>query len=331
MVGQSFAPSIVARGLAMTFRAPIRAGGLGGAVASLFRREHHEIHAVRGIDLEVGRGEVVGFIGPNGAGKTTTLKMLSGVLHPTAGDARVLGAVPWRREHAFLRQIAMVRGSQPLGEPLELTVLDRLRFQQLLYEVTATDFRRNVDQLTRLLSLERILPRQVRALSLGERMRAGLALALLYRPQVLFLDEPTIGLDVSGVQVVRAFIAAYSRETGATILLTSHYMADVERLCRRVVLIDEGAISYDGDLEYLSRILSPFKLLTFTALGVDRDWSVYGEVVEAAPGKVTLRVPREAAPAVTGRLLADLPISDLSLQEPPLETVIDRAYRDGTA
>lgn len=330
MVGPS-TDSIVARGLTMTFRAPIRAAGLGGAVASLLRREHREIHAVRGIDLEVGRGEVVGFIGPNGAGKTTTLKMLSGVLHPTAGDARVLGAVPWRRERSFLRRIAMVRGSQPLGEPLELTVLDRLRFQQLLYEVTEADFRSSVDQLTRLLDLERILSRQVRALSLGERTRAGLALALLYRPQVLFLDEPTIGLDVSAVQLVRAFIAAYSRETGATMLLTSHYMADVERLCRRVVLIDRGGIRYDGDLERLSRSLSPFKLLTFTVSGVERDWSVYGEVLETTGGKVSLRVPRKDAAAVTGRLLAELPITDLSLQEPPLETVIGRAYREGAA
>ena len=329
MVGQPSTHSIVARGLTMIFRAPVRSAGLGGAVASLFRREYREIQAVRAIDLEVRQGEVVGFIGPNGAGKTTTLKMLSGILHPTAGEARVLGAVPWRRERAFLRRIAMVRGSQPLGEPLELTVLDRLRFQQLPYEVTDTDFRRNVDQLARLLGLERILTRQVRALSLGERTRAGLALALLYRPQVLFLDEPTIGLDVSAVQQVREFIAAYSRETGATMLLTSHYMADVERLCRRVILVDGGAIRYDGDLEQLSRSLSPFKLLTFTVTGVKRDWSVYGEVLEAAGGKVVLRVPREDASAVTGRLLAELPIPDLSLQEPPLETVIDRAYREG--
>src|SRR5262249_6852634 len=157
--------------------------------------------------------------------KTTTLKLLSGILHPTGGTARVLGHVPARREYALLRRIALIRGSQPIGGPAGLTVMDALRLQQLLYEVSAADLLRNLDELIALLDLEALLERQVRALSLGERMRAGLALALLYRPQVLFLDEPTIGLDVSAVQVIRRFIAAYSQTTGATVLLTSHYMA----------------------------------------------------------------------------------------------------------
>lgn len=316
----------------MTYRAPVRQEGLGAAVASLFRREYRMIAAVRDITFELVPGEVVGFIGPNGAGKTTTLKILSGILHPTRGEVRVLGHVPWRRERAFLRQIAMIRGSQPIGGPGELTVHDSLRYQQLIYEVPDDEFRRNLSELIDLLDLRPLLERQVRALSLGERMRAGLALALLYRPRVLFLDEPTIGLDVTAVGAVRRFIGDYSVTTGATIVLTSHYMADVEVLCNRIVLIDAGRLRYDGDLDGLARSLSPYKLVTVTtAGGVHTDWSRMGEVVAAAEGKVSMRVRREEVPAVTASLLAELPIVDLAVQEPPLESVIDRAYREGVA
>ncbi|MDP9317307.1 MAG: ATP-binding cassette domain-containing protein [Chloroflexota bacterium] len=323
---------ITVQDLEMTYRAPVREEGLRASVVSLFRREYREVRAVQDVSFELGAGEVVGFIGPNGAGKTTTLKILSGILHPTGGEARVQGFVPWRREPGFLRQIAMIRGSQPIGGPGELTVMDALRFQQLIYELSEDDFRRNLSELTELLDLGPLLQRQVRALSLGERMRAGLALSLLYRPRVLFLDEPTIGLDVSAVGMVRRFIADYSRETGASILLTSHYMADVERLCRRIVLIDKGCLRYDGDLEGLARILSPYKLVTVAVLGGTRpEWLRYGEVVEAEDGKVSLRVQREEVPAVTAELLAELPVMDLAVEEPPLESVIDRVYREGIA
>ncbi len=320
------------RDLEMTFRAPVREEGLGAAVRSLFRREYRDVEAVRGVSFELDAGEVVGFIGPNGAGKTTTLKILSGILHPTGGEARVLGYVPWRREPGFLKRIAMIRGSQPIGGPAELTVMDALRFQQLVYEVPEGEFRRNLAELTELLELGPLLQRQVRALSLGERMRSGLALSLLYRPRVLFLDEPTIGLDVSAVGMVRRFIADYSRETGAAILLTSHYMADVETLCRRIALIDGGELKYDGDLEELSRTLSPYKLLKVAvADGAKPLWDGFGEVVEAEDGKVSLRVRREEVPTITARLLAQLPVADLSVEDPPLETVIDRVYTEGVA
>ena len=323
---------ITVRDLTMTYRAPVREAGLRAAVRSLFRREYREVGAVQGISFDLEAGEVVGFIGPNGAGKTTTLKILSGILHPTGGEARVLGFVPWRREPGFLKQIAMIRGSQPIGGPGELTVMDALRFQQLIYEVAEDDFGTNLAELTELLDLGPLLQRQVRALSLGERMRAGLALSLLYRPRVLFLDEPTIGLDVTAVGMVRRFIADYSRETGATILLTSHYMADVERLCERIVLIDKGCLRYDGELEGLSRRLSPYKLVRVAVLGGMRpEWLRFGEVVEAEDGKVSLRVRREEVPAVTAQLLAELPVADLAVEEPPLESVIDRVYREGVA
>lgn len=324
--------TVAVENLEMTYTAPVRAAGLRAAVGALFRREVREVRAVRGISFTLGPGEVVGFIGPNGAGKTTTLKSLSGILHPTGGGARVLGFVPWRRERNFLWRIAMIRGSQPIGGPGELTVLDSLRFQQLIYEVPDGDFRRNLAELTAMLDLEPLLQRQVRALSLGERMRSGLALSLLYRPRVLFLDEPTMGLDVTAVGMMRRFITDYSRQTGATILLTSHYMADVETLCKRIVLIDKGTLRYDGDLGGLSATLSPYKLVKVTvADGVPPAWGRFGEVIDAEGGKVSLRVHRREVPAVTARLLAELPVADLSVEEPPLESVIDRVYREGVA
>lgn len=316
----------------MTYRAPVREAGLKAATVSLFRREFREVKAVQSISFALDAGEVIGFIGPNGAGKTTTLKMLSGILHPTGGSAHVLGFVPWKRSMGFLRQIAMIRGSQPIGGPGELTVMDALRFQQLIYEVPRADFRRNLAELTELLDLESLLTRQVRALSLGERMRLGLALALVYRPRVLFLDEPTLGLDVTAVGMIRRFIAAYSRQTGATILLTSHYMADVEALCRRIVLIDQGTLRYDGDLASLSAMLSPYKLLKVAvADDIHPVWSRFGEVVEADGSKVALRVQRQEVPSVTARLLAELSVADLSVENPPLESVIDQVYREGVA
>ncbi len=324
--------TVSVRDLGMTYRAPVREAGLRAAARSLFRREVREVRAVQGISFDLEAGEVVGFIGPNGAGKTTTLKVLSGILHPTGGEARVLGYVPWRREREFLRRIAMIRGSRPLSVPGELTVLDALRFQQLVYEVSQDGFKRNLAELTDMLDLGPLLDRQVRALSLGERMRSGLASSLLYRPEVLFLDEPTIGLDVSAVGMMRRFVADYSRETGATVLLTSHYMADVETLCRRIVLIDQGKLAYDGDLAGLSARLSPYKLLKVTLAGTgDVDWTSYGELMECDDSRVSLRVPRGEVPAVTARLLAELPVADLAVEDPPLESVIDRVYREGVA
>ena len=314
----------------MTYRAPVRAHGVRGSLRALFKRTFRSVEAVKEVTFEVEPGEVVGFIGPNGAGKTSTLKMLSGVLHPTGGEATVLGHIPWKREGAFLRQIALIRGSKPFELIAELTVMDVLRFQRLIYEVPEDDFKRYVGELTDLLDLEPLKRRQVRALSLGERMRVGFASALVYRPRVLFLDEPTIGLDVSAAASVRTFIRDYCDETGATVMLTSHAMNDVESLCKRVVLIDKGEVRFDGPLQTLATRLAPWKLLRVAVTnGGLVDWTQYGEVVGFDEGHAQIRVAREDAPAVTARLLAELPVHDLSVEDPPLESVIDLVYREG--
>ena len=326
--------AIAACGLTMTYRASVREAGLRAAVGSLFHRQVRLVDAVRALDLEVHHGEMVGFLGPNGAGKTTTMKMLAGVLHPSGGDARVLGYTPWRRQDTYLRRIALVRGSRPLDAPIDLTVLDALRFQQLVYEVPDHDFRVNLGLLSELLDLGHLLSRQLRGLSLGERMRAGLANSLLYRPQVLFLDEPTLGLDVTATAAVRRFFAEYRAQTGATILLTSHYMADVASLCRRVVLIDSGQLRYDGELSSLAARLAPWKILTVALPDGTHPpaWSSFGERLDGdgGDGRVRLRVPRHDTAAVTARLLAELDVADLSVEDPPLEAVMDQLYRDGT-
>ncbi|WP_433167444.1 ABC transporter ATP-binding protein [Kribbella sp. CA-247076] len=319
--------AIEVAGLSMSFRAPVRKSGLRAAFGSLVRREYREVQALDDVSFAIAPGEVVGFIGPNGAGKTTTMKILSGILHPTGGDVRVLGSVPWQRRTAFLKRIAFVRGSQPVGGSQELTVMDSLEYQRLLYDVPRADFVDTLKVLEELLRLTPLLDRQLRALSLGERMRVGLALALSYRPEVLFLDEPTIGLDVTAAGQIREFVADYVNQTGATVLLTSHYMADVASLCPRLILIDQGRVEYDGPLAELSARLSPYKLIRITARGGPEP--AFGEVVEASEGMWVLRVPRDEIAQTTSRLLQSLDVVDLAIEEPPLEKVIDRAYREG--
>jgi ABC-2 type transport system ATP-binding protein len=319
--------------LSMTYRVPVRPPGVRAALRSLVHREFREVHAVRSISFEVAPGEMVGFIGPNGAGKTTTLKMLSGILHPTSGRVRVLGFEPRQRESSFLKQIALIRGSQPIGGPPELTVMDALRLQKLVYEVDDDAFRRNLETLTSLLEIGPLLDRQVRALSLGERMRCGLALSLVYGPKLLFLDEPTIGMDVSVVELTRTFLREYVDATSATVLLTSHYMADVERLCERVILVDHGSIAYDGSLSALSARISPYKLISLAIPDATRiDWSRYGDVSAVSDERISIRVALPDVPFVTRTILGEHDeIHDLSITEPPLEQVMDRVYREGVA
>jgi ABC-2 type transport system ATP-binding protein len=282
--------------------------------------------------VAVAPGEIVGFLGPNGAGKTTTLKMLSGLLFPTSGEARVLGHVPWRREKAFLQRISMVMGnrSQLLWD---IPAIDSLRMNQAIYRVPEAQYRQTLEELTTLLDLAPLLNKPVRSLSLGERMKCELAASLLHRPEILFLDEPTIGVDVTMQSRIRRFIADYNRRHGATILLTSHYMADVTALCRRVVVIHHGRIMYDGDLADLAERMAPFKLIE---IDLERepdglDLARYGETVRREGQKLALRVPKAETPSVTARLLAELPVLDLSVEDPPIEEVIDRVFQEQAA
>jgi ABC-2 type transport system ATP-binding protein len=323
---------IAVRDLTKVYRVHERDAGLGAALRSLVHRKYREVRAVGGVSFEVGAGEVVGFLGPNGAGKTTTLKMLSGLLHPTGGEARVLGHIPWRREKEYLRRISMVMGnrSQLIWD---IPAMDSLLVNQAVYRVPEAQFRQTLGELTELLDLGALLNKQVRSLSLGERMKCELAASLLHRPAVLFLDEPTIGVDVTMQTRIRQFIAEYNRLHGATIILTSHYMADVTALCRRVIVIHHGQILYDGGLDALVNRMAPFKLIE---IDLERDpdgldVARFGELIRREGQKLVLRVPKAETPAVTARLLAELPVLDLSVEDPPIEEVIDRVFQERVA
>ena len=322
-------PAIRVRDLWKTYVVPEREAGMWAALRSLARWRSRAVTAVAELSFDVAPGEIVGFLGPNGAGKTTTLKMLAGLLYPTAGEIEVLGHVPWRREKGFLRQITLVMGQRnQLG--WDLPTLDSLELNRAIYRIPPAEYRRTLEELIELLDLEPLLRKPVRNLSLGERMKCETAAALLHRPRVLFLDEPTLGLDVTAQRRLRAFIGEYNRRSEATVLLTSHYMADVEALCRRVIVIHQGALLFDGDLAALVQRFSAHKTVVVElrdGSGVaDLALQAYGEVVAREDGRVTFRVPKAATARVTGRLLADLPVADLTVEDPPIEDVIEHVF-----
>jgi ABC-2 type transport system ATP-binding protein len=323
-------PAISVRDLRKTYVVSDRDPGAAAALRSLVRRKTREIAAVDGISFDLAPGEVVGFLGPNGAGKTTTLKMLSGLLHPTSGHVDVLGRVPSRRERDYLRRITLVMG-QRNQLVWDIPAADSFELNRAIYGIPPTDFRRTLDELVALLDLGPLLRKPVRTLSLGERMKCEVAAALLHRPQVVFLDEPTIGLDVTMQRRIRSFIAEYNRSTGATVLLTSHYMADVEALCRRVIVIHHGRLLFDGELSSLVGRFTAHKTIAVRLESCDADLSGYGEVVSCEDGLATLRVPREDTARVTGRILADLPVIDLTVEDPPIDEVIDEVFSRGSA
>jgi viologen exporter family transport system ATP-binding protein len=307
-----------------------RETGVMAALQSLVHRRTEKIPAVDGISFDLAPGEIVGFLGPNGAGKTTTLKMLSGLLHPTTGEVTVLGHIPWKREKAFLRQITLVMG-QRNQLVWDIPAMDSFELNRAIYRIPAVDYRRMLDELTELLELGPLLRKPVRNLSLGERMKCEIAVALLHRPNVVFLDEPTIGLDVTMQRRIRAFIAEYNRRFGATVLLTSHYMADVEALCRRVIVIHHGKLLFDGDLATLVQKFTAHKTIVVQLADYQRDLHAYGEVVSSADGQVTLRVPKAETARITERLLADLPVIDLLVEDSPIEEVIERVFAQEAA
>jgi ABC-2 type transport system ATP-binding protein len=321
----SGSPAIQVAALSKTFLVPEREAGLKAAIRSLFVRKHREVKAVDAISFTVSPGEVVGFLGPNGAGKTTTLKMLSGLLYPTAGDVRVLGFVPSRRERAFLSQITLVMG-QRNQLVWDLPVVDSFDLNRAIYRIPAADFVATRDEFIELLDLQDLLHKPVRNLSLGERMKVEIAASLLHRPRVLFLDEPTIGLDVTMQRRIRAFLAEYNRRTSATVLLTSHYMADVEALCRRVIVIHHGRILYDGDLAALVGRFTASKTIGLTVEDGAADLSGYGEVIGRDGGRIMLRVPKAEATRIAGQLLTAFPVTDLTIEEPPIEDAIEQVF-----
>ena len=323
-------PAIHLRALRKVYVVTQRESGVAAALRSLVRRRVEEVPAVDGISFDLWPGEVVGFLGPNGAGKTTTLKMLSGLLHPTGGEATVLGHIPWRRDRDYLRQMTLVMG-QRNQLVWDIPALDSFELNQAIYRIPPADYRRTLGELTDLLELGPLLRKPVRNLSLGERMKCEIAAALLHRPRVVFLDEPTIGLDVTMQRRIRDFIAEYNRRFEATVLLTSHYMADVEALCRRVVVIHQGRLLYDGDLSGLVQQFTAHKTIVVQLDGCQPDLAAYGEVVSCEDGRITLRVPKEETAQITSRLLADLPVHDLLVEEPPIEEVIELVFKQEAA
>jgi ABC-2 type transport system ATP-binding protein len=318
-------PVISVRDLRKTYVVTERESGVAASLASLLHRKTEKVPAVDGISFEMNPGEMVGFLGPNGAGKTTTLKMLSGLLHPTAGTIAVLGYNPRKRDKEFLRRITLVMG-QRNQLVWDIPAMDSYELNRAVYNIPAADFRRTLAELAELLELGPLLRKPVRNLSLGERMKCEIAGALLHRPQVVFLDEPTIGLDVTMQRRIRAFLAEYNNRYGATVLLTSHYMADVEALCRRVIVIHLGRLLFDGDLADLVQRFTAHKTIVVRLEDCRADLHSYGDVVSCEEGSFTLRVPKAETARITGRILADLPVIDLLVEDPPIEEVIERVF-----
>ncbi|MFA6285254.1 MAG: ABC transporter ATP-binding protein [Parcubacteria group bacterium] len=322
-------PVIKVSNLSKTYEYHKKQPGLWSSVRGLFHREKLFKKAVREINFEIGEGELVGFLGPNGAGKTTTLKMLSGILFPTSGETKVLGYIPWKREPQYQKQFALVMG-QKNQLWWDLPAMESFILNKEIYEVSDKDFKKNLDELAELLDIKDILDVQVRKLSLGQRMKCELVAALLHKPKVLFLDEPTIGLDVVAQKNIRDFIKRYNQKNKTTIILTSHYMEDVKELCRRVIIIEEGKIGYDGDLASLIEKYAPYKVLkiTFEGEGVKKsDIEKFGEVHKFLPHSITLRVPREKAKNVARDILSsDLPVDDILIDEVEISDVVRKIF-----
>ena len=318
--------------LAKSYRVYLKKEGLRASLQGLFRREYRMVDAVSGIDLNVGKGEFVAFLGPNGAGKTTTLKLLSGVINPTSGTAQVLGHVPWKRENAYRRRFALVMG-QKNQLWWDLPANESFRLHQQIYGIEPDDFAKNIGMLTEMLEVGELLGQPVRELSLGERMKMELIAALLHSPEVLFLDEPTIGLDVIAQHKIQQFLKHYQQERQVTILLTSHYMKDVAALCERVVIIAQGNIEYDGSLSGIIDRFSGHKIvsLSFGDEPVPTDLNQYGEVLEVVAPKAKIRIDRSLVTQALASLLARHTVEDLSVEDPPLEEVIAEVFSMASA
>ena len=321
---------IVAENLNKSYPVAIKNPGIRGTITHFFRRNYRLIKAVQDVSFTIETGEIVGFLGPNGAGKTTTLKMLTGLIHPSSGLVKVGGFVPFRRQEKFLQKITLVMG-QKQQLIWDLPALDSLKINAAVYNISDKEFQHRVGELTEMLGLESKLTQPVRKLSLGERMKAEILAALLHRPQVLFLDEPTLGLDVNAQVGVRNFLKEYNQLYQATILLTSHYMADITALCPRVLLIHEGKLMYDGSLEGLLESFAPYREIYVELAQVLplAQLMSYGDVQMVEGRTVRFIVQQEALTHTVSRILADLAVVDLTVTEPPVEEVIGRVFQKG--
>jgi len=323
-------PIVEATDLSKCYRVPIKDPGFVNTARSFLRRRYRMIEAVKDVSFSIEAGEIVGFLGPNGAGKTTTLKMLTGLVHPTAGRVQVAGHVPFRRQKPFLKRITLVMG-QKQQLIWDLPAMDSLRINAAVYEIPEREFKLRVDELAEMLDMKQLLDQPVRKLSLGERMKAELLAALLHRPDVLFLDEPTLGLDVNAQASVRRFLRDYNRRYNSTVLITSHYMADITALCPRVLLIHKGNMMYDGTLNGILHKFAPYREVQFElaeeAPGLDL--GQYGEVVAREGRRARLLVKREGLTRTISRLLNEMAVVDLTVTDPPIEEIIGRLFTEG--
>ena len=318
-------PALELEGLGRDYVVHERQYGVAAALKSIVHRKWKKVEAVKEISFKVEPGEVVAFLGPNGAGKTTTIKMLSGLLYPTRGSAKVLGRDPWRRERDLLKKITLIMGrrNQLIWD---VPAIESFEFFRAVYDIPRPQFKEMLDYLSELLQLEPLLNKPVRNLSLGERMRCELCGALLHRPKILFLDEPTIGLDLLAQYKFREFIASYNERFEGTVLLTSHYMGDVEDLCDRVVFIEQGRLLFDGKLEQLVDRFLPYKTIQIKLSGANGNLESYGEVISRTGDLVTLRVAKDDATGIVARLVADLPVRDINVSDPPITDVVKHVY-----
>ena len=321
---------IAVENLSKIYPVAVKEPGVKGTLAHFFKRQYRQVKAVQNVSFQIEPGEVVGFLGPNGAGKTTTLKMLAGLIYPSQGKIKVSGYTPFNRKHQFLNKISLVMG-QKQQLIWDLPALDSLRINAAIYQIPQPQFKQRLGELTEMLSLENKLKQPVRKLSLGERMKAELLAALLHHPQVLFLDEPTLGLDVNAQVAVRDFLRDYNQRYQATVLLTSHYMADITALCQRVMVIHQGQLIYYGDLNKLLERFAPCR-----EVKVELGYSLppekladFGEIQVIEGREVRFLIQREELTSSVAKMLAQLEVIDLSVTDPPVEEIIGQLFNKG--
>lgn len=321
--------AIVAKNLEKTYKVYQKKEGVFASLKGLWQRDYKTVHAVADVSFSIEQGEIVAFLGPNGAGKTTTLKLLSGLIFPSAGEASVLGHIPWKRENEYRRRFSLVMG-QKNQLWWDLPAQESFRLHKEIYRIDPQQYTRRIDELTSLLEVKHLIGQPVRELSLGERMRMELIAALLHKPDVLLLDEPTIGLDVVSQRRVQEFLKYYQVKQKTTVVLTSHYMKDVEALCKRAIIINQGKIKHDGPLSDILDKFSNYKIMDVQFDGDDMppDFSQWGEVIEQEAPHVKLKVPRNKIPEILSNLLSKYRILDVGVQERPLEEVIAEVFTE---